>query len=113
MCCYWEIELDYSKNIKKGIINYIKKFFKADKIYFDCPWKSLANRIKNLSKGKDINIDEKINAIINQLKFSLIFFDVDSNDERINYYFLVMTNLLYIIQNFSTRRECFKKMKQY
>ena len=110
---YWEIELDYSELIeKKSIIYCIKKFFESKKECFDCLWKSLANSIKELSKEKDINSDEKINGVINPLKFSLIFFDMESNDERIKYYFLIVTNLLDIIQKFSTKRVDFKKIKQ-
>ena len=110
---YWEIELDYSEIIEeKNLIHSAKNFFEGNKECFECLWKSLANSIKELSEEKDINSDEKINGVINPLKFCLIFFDINSSDERIKYYFLITTNLLEIIQKFSTKREDFKKIKQ-
>ena len=110
---YWEIELDYSEIIEeKNLIHSTKNFFEGNKECFECLWKSLANSIKELSEEKDINSDEKINGVINPLKFCLIFFDINSSDERIKYYFLITTNLLEILQKFSTKREDFKKIKQ-
>ena len=110
---YWEIILDYSENIEKGsIIHCIKQFFEGNKKYFDCLWKSLALSIKGLSKEKDLNSDKTIMGVINPLKFCLIFFDINSDKERIKYYFMIIINLLDIIQAFSIKREDFKKIRQ-
>ena len=110
---FWQIELDYSENIeKKGIIEHTKEFFERNKECYDFLWKSLANSINKLSKEENFNSEPKINEVIESLKFCLLFFEMKSNDNRIEYYFPLITNLLDVIKNIPSKRENFKKIKQ-
>ena len=95
---FWQIELDYSENIEKdGIIQRIKELFEGNPKCYDLLWKSVANSINELSKEENCSSEQKINEIIDPLKFCLIFFNMKSNDNRIKYYFPLVTNLLKIL----------------
>ena len=110
---YWQINLDMAENIEKNeIIDNIKKFFETNEIYYNCLWKSLANSISELSTEKEPNLFKRVCEILIPLRFSLIFFDIKSNDQRIKYYFPIIANLLNIIKRIPYKREDFKKIKQ-
>ena len=110
---FWQIELDYSENIEKdGIIQRIKELFEGNPKCYDLLWKSVANSINELSKEENCSSEQKINEIIDPLKFCLIFFNMKSNDNRIKYYFPLVTNLLGVIKNINCKKSNFKKIKQ-
>lgn len=105
---YWLIELNGSENVNENeIINKSKEFFLQNN-YNELLWISLAEKLKIITElkiGEDddnkneiINIKnieintedyllEKINEIIYQLKFCLIFNDIKKYSERIIHYF--------------------------
>ena len=110
---FWEIELDCSENIEKnGTIQRTKELFEENQECYNCLWNSLANSINELSKEGNYNSEQKINEIIDPIKFCLIFFDMKSNDNRIQYFFPLITNLLGVIKNINCTRKNFKKIKQ-
>ena len=110
---FWQINLDMAENVETNkIIDSTKKFFEQNEIYFNCLWKSLAKSIKDLSLEKDSNLFKRFCEVLIPLRFSLIFFDMKTNDERIKYYFPLIANLLNIIKKIPYKREDFKKIKQ-
>ena len=111
---YWEIDLDCSENVDDNeIINQIKKFFELNDICFNYLWKSLAESIKKITQeNDDLNLDKKINEILLPLKFCLLYIDMKSNEQRIKYYFPIITNLLDIIKKIELKRDQFKQLRQ-
>ena len=110
---FWEIELDCSEKIEiNGIIQRTKEFFEGNQECYDCLWNSLANSINELSKEGNFNSEQKIYEVLEPLKFCLIFFNMKSNDNRIQYYFPLITNLLGEVKNISINRKNFKKIRQ-
>ena len=109
---FWKIQLDSLETEDNNtIIKQFKELFVKNQKCCECLWASLANNIKELSE-KEIISDKKVNEAIEPLKFCLIYFEMNSNDERIKYYLPIITNLLNVIKKFSTEREKLKEIKK-
>ena len=120
MVDFWEQKLDCSENLiidnqndNSNAIMQFKNLFKKNDICFECLWESLADSIKELPQEIYTNIlYKKINELLLPLKFTLIFIDNESNEERIKYFIPLISNLLNIINIFPIQRKDFKYLKQ-
>ena len=117
---YWQVELDGSEKVGyKDIIKKTIQLFEFNKSCFQYLWMPEIDSIKKIENSKDYSKqtnEKKILKLINelnlQLKFGLVFFDMKTNEERIKYYFPLITNLLNIIKNLSPQKRIFKQLKQ-
>ena len=121
---YWQKELNVSENVQDNeIVCKISNFFSQNKNN-ELLWISLANKLKSIteielkennneSKNREIpetrnstndNGDDSYNYLLNEindnidlLKFCLLFIDIKTDKEKINFYFPIITHLLNII----------------
>ena len=117
---YWQIELDCSDIIGyKDIINKTKKLFELNKSCFQYLWKPIIDNINKIEHDKDNtkSANEKkilqyTSDLILQLKFGLLFFEMKTSDERIEFYFPLIINLLDTIKKLKPTKDKFRQLKQ-
>ena len=128
---YWLVELNGSENVNKNeVVNKISEFF-SQKNYNELLWISLAEKLKSITEirieenqeekeeNKNIEIKteeyllEKINENINELKFCLLFIDINTDNGRIMHYFPIISHLLNISKKIKlNNRESLKNIRQ-
>ena len=127
MVHYWQAELNSSeKAIQDEIIKKITDFMGKDEIYLEWLWISIANNLKSLidnkiedSENEDyLSIKDRkcvniINEALQPLKFSILFFDLQSIEKKIKYYLPIITHLLNIMKKLIiNNRGSLEKLRQ-
>ena len=132
---YWLIVLNGSENVfQNEVVSKLSEFFSQNN-YNELLWISVAEKLKAITEIKieedqeqkvenienienivvntEEDLLERINEIINQLKFCLIFTDIKTDKERIMHYFPIITHLLNICKKIKIKnRESLKNIRQ-
>ena len=118
---YWQIELNGSENVNKNeVVSKISEFFLQNN-YNELLWISLAEKLKSLAEIKlqedlddtEVVLLDKINENINQLKFCLLFIEINTGKGRIMHYFPIISHLLNISKKIKiNNRESLKNIRQ-
>ncbi len=121
---FWKTELNSSENvIKNDTINKLNKFFHRDSNYIEFLWTSIINYLDSSQEGNNLDfqnikdymnmkkIEKFIYQIIHLLKFSYLFIDVQSNDQRVKYYIPIINNLLKIMNKLKFEKQQIQKVR--
>lgn len=118
---YWNKSLNESENAYKDeIVSKAKNFFNSDENFMKILWKSLGenlillfNMMDNKEKFSKLKLTNVVDKVIKPLKFCLLYIDLKSNENKVQFYIPIISHLLKILNNFeATSRTSFQEIKQ-